>query len=234
MSHTAKQQLMVAVLRVAQDSLTSSQARAVILHFVEGWTEERISSTYSVSRAAVSMCLWGQGAGRVPFDLDANGQPKAPTLGEMLKRARNKTIVGGGAVSRFSSAIADDPIIQAIIKEHTTSTHQAGTRANVGDWFAGCRPDLFGPLAVLLILSDLVDNEGKATMTALSNACHPALAAAAIPPLKTWGFIDSNGITLQLLKTPLGEFIPTPDAIHYGDDVTNPEDQFIAAIDGTL
>lgn len=217
---------------MATTQLTAAQARYVILRHVAGWSDQQICERYDISRAGLHLCAWGQGDNRVPFDLDKSGQPAAPSLGEMLRRARNKTLKGGGAMSRFSAALSEDPVIQKIIAEATAPRHQHGTRANLDGWFRGCQPQMFGALTVLLVLSDLVDSQGRATFTQLSAACHPAVATAAIPALRTWGFVESDGVNLRLLKTPLGNFVPSEeDAVPYGDDITNPEEQLISIID---
>lgn len=245
MNPSTKQKLLTEVIRVASDTLTAAQARCIILHYVGGWSEDKIAKEYEVAGSQVHLCLWGQKTQRVPTVVDANGVRRHPSLAEMIGKARNNTIVGGGAVSRFSSALATDPVIQQLIAAHKPDPNYAtdtGGKSSKG-WFVGARPDHFPYLAVLWIAFDHADAEGKLSVVDLQRVTSPPVAQASLGPLQTLGFIWTDGVSIQIRKTPLGVFQPVVSSTFAapsgeatdvnGESHDNIEDALIASLDAS-
>jgi len=221
------------VVELAVTQLSPAQARCVILHIVEGWTETRIADAYGCSQSAVSQVLWGQGATRA----SRSSRSTSSRLDMVFRDEQGKS----GAVSRLSTSIKTDPVMQTIIAQAQEPEPPARATRNLDGWFDPCRyrPEFFCAYATMILLDDLVDATGRIGISELARQMPPAIMSAVLPQLRAFGFIDNNiepGV-VRVLKMPASRARPalptsSPSATHVdGDTTRSPEDSIIARLD---
>ena len=218
------------VIELAVRDLSPAQARCVILHIIEGWTEGRIASEYECNQVSVHQCLWGQDGKRAV-------KSKHTSRIAMVFQAES----GSGAVSKLSRSIKDDPVLQSIIKQ--AEPPDAPAARDLSGWFEPCRfrPEYFCAYATMILLDNLVDATGRISTTELSMQMPPAIVSVVLPQLRAFGMIDNNvepGV-VRVLKMPgnrptrtsmLSTSSPSATCVA-GDEFQSSEDSIIERLD---
>lgn len=169
------------LLRVGAKVLTEVQW-AVFTRWLVGMSVVDIARDLGIKHQVVSKHLHGQReAGAVT------------SKGGILERVRTAMLADEGYLAEVASAKAGHGDIDL--------------REVVLHWFDGLRPNTlsrFVPLTVLLILVAAADGNGRITYTQAYEYLHPSVLASTIPALKTLGYVQSNGVEIVIVRTPVG------------------------------
>lgn len=168
------------MLRVAASVLTDVQL-AVFVRWVGGIGVTAIGRELGLTHQVVSKHLFGNGE-------TSNGAPR------------------GGAVKKMKLRLLDDDAYIDELVCARAERHDPDAMHIVREWWAGLRPSHlthFVPLTVLLLILSLVDAKRTTTFATLHTKMLPSIVTNAIPVLKLKGYIETDGITIKVKRTPL-------------------------------
>lgn len=114
----------------------------------------------------------------------------------------------GGAMKKLRAALESDPEIQRLRKMPTTIEHAADAGDAVRRWYASLRHNTlnhFVPRAVLMVMHYAADARREITFAEIHRLVPVAVVSHAMRFLRTLRYVDTDGITIRILKTPLDE-----------------------------
>jgi hypothetical protein len=163
--------------RVAREVLTERQWEILSL-FIAGDLETEIAARLQISQPTVHKAIFGDG--------DRGGAMK-----KLKARLENdETFLSALAASREGTQVDDDT---AII---------------VRNWFQHIGPShyqAFVPMAALLVMFFLRDKKAQISYATLRQHLPSPVVTAAMRMLVPLGYVHTDGITITVKKTPLGE-----------------------------
>jgi len=109
-----------------------------------------------------------------------------------------------GVVEIVKEALRNDETFQAAARQPEPAPDPLGRHA-IAEWFQGVPPDRFVEMAALMVFQALADAEGRLTVSQAYGSIHPSIVTHALPRLRLGGFIQTNGIRIDVLRTPGGE-----------------------------
>lgn len=170
------------LLRVAAATLTDQQL-AVFTRWVGGASVTGIGRELGISQQVVSKHLHG------------NGQAQDGS-------AR------GGALKKMKAALEADELYRASLEASKAHATDVDGMHVVREWFKPIRPNTlthFVPFVVLLVIVAIADARRRTTFSALHAHILPTIVTNAMPVLKLRGYVRTDGVTIEVLKTPLEE-----------------------------
>lgn len=171
--------------RVAKQTMTERQFE-VFEPWLRGETQESIAVKLGVTPQVISKSLNG-------------------------KTLPGGSWVNGSLVKLRVALIEDDAFLLELAKAKAVGfdvPSQAPASTEVRDWFRGLRNlslHHFIPRCVLLMAHTLMDSKRETTYSALYEHLPPAVVTQGMPLLKTLGYVESDGVRIRILKTPLTE-----------------------------
>lgn len=109
-----------------------------------------------------------------------------------------------GVVEIVKEALRNDETFRAAAQKPEQPPDPLGRHA-IAEWFVGAPPDRFVEMAALLVFQALADVEGRLTVSQAYGSIHPSIVTHALPRLRLGGFIQTNGISIEVLRTPGGK-----------------------------
>lgn len=163
--------------RVAREVLTERQWEILSL-FIAGALETEIAARLQISQPTVHKAIFGDG--------DRGGAMK-----KLKARLENdETFLSALAVAREGTHVDDDTAIV------------------VRNWFQHIGPShyqAFVPMSALLVMFFLRDRKAQITYQTLRRHLPAPVITAAMRMLVPLGYVHTDGITITIRKTPLGE-----------------------------
>jgi len=166
--------------RAAQGVLTERQWQILSLRLA-GYTETQIANQLSISQPVVHKTIFGD-QGR------------------------------GGALKKLKEVLErDDAFLAALAQARQEAGADDSERVLIINWFRDVKNGglnvQFVPLAVLLILYFLKDQRHRVRHDlAMQHLPRPAITHA-LSILRPLGYVDTDGITMTIRKTPLGALV---------------------------
>jgi hypothetical protein len=155
--------------------LAEGNRRTIFLRWLAGESQSRIAEDLGITRQAVSKSLHG-----------------APHLAH------------GGSVEEVRAlCLRDDEFLVFATGASTTSV--IGFPIN---WFAGLNESkrhLFVPLVVLFVFVQVADKKNQLSYSRAREILPPWVLSVGIQPLKALRYIDTDGVTIRILRTPITE-----------------------------
>lgn len=168
------------MLRIASEVLTGKQLE-VFLAWIGGESVGHIAERLDVSHQVVSKHLHGQ-------------RQNGAHYGGAVKKLRERLLVD------------DEFLIDVAVSKAARTIPDPG--AIVREWFKGLRHQTlhhFMPRAVLLVLLYGADAKRTLSFSDAYAMLPPAAVSHAMPLLKALGYVQTDGVTIRIRKTPIEE-----------------------------
>ena len=104
-------------------------------------------------------------------------------------------------MSKLGKALEDDDAFQGVLTSMKEAPPVSNQRSTAG-WFRRCPVQDFEALAVLLVMHHVAGPSGKLHISGLVHELPAHVLQQALPRLKVHGYIQTNGIDIQILKMP--------------------------------
>lgn len=179
------------VREVARLLLTGDELAAVE-HFLSGKTQQEVARAMGCSETKISRILHGASA--------ASRSTRASAIDKLVGFLR----VDVAFLKAYGEAVT-------LANDEATAPPP---RAYITDWYLATvtpqRPDLVGPLAVLMVMAQLADRQKRQVSVGdLYKYLPPIAVNASLPILQGRGYTRSDGVTVTIVKTP-GETVSGP------------------------
>ena len=162
--------------RVAAEVLTDRQ-REIVMRRLSGDSLAEIGRALSVSRQTIDQQLRG--------------------------------VDGGGALPKLRRALlVDEGFANEVNRQRAGGIVDDSPSHAITQWYIGLRPSTlshFVPRAVLLVLWALRDTRGDVSYQTARQHLPSQTLTLTLPLLRTLGYVESDGITIRIKKTPLDE-----------------------------
>jgi DNA-binding CsgD family transcriptional regulator len=171
------------LLRVAADVLTGQQLR-VFLAWLNGQSVTDIAKDLGITHQVVSKHLHGQTA-----------------------QGSDGKLWGGAMKKLRAHLVTDDAFVEELARSRGENDLPTGY-AVIKDWYKGLRRNTLHhwlPRSVLLVLAHIADQKKTTTFAAAHECMPPAMLAEALPTLKALRYVETDGVMIRILKTPLDE-----------------------------
>lgn len=169
---------LVRALQAAAE-LTPQQLK-IFTRFVAGWTQVETAAALGISQ---------------------------PTVHEALYGKKKNGVVIGGILKRIAQNVGVDPAL--LPARADAQPEEVGPDINVAmaGWFEKTKgnPAMVGPMMVLFWIWRLVDSKRQVRTGDLYRVLGAQTVTMVIPTLKYGGWVLSDGVTVTLLKIPIGE-----------------------------